>query len=136
VFLGVEAAFHLPQCRLPYDAVLSEVGFVLFLLCFVLRWWAIIHLGRFFTVNVAIHAGHHLVDTGPYRYLRHPSYTGALLMVFGFVCSFAHWASMLIIVGSCLSVILYRVRIEEAALLEGLGEPYRDYCRRTKRLIP
>ncbi len=136
VFLGVEAALHLPQFRIPAGAFLGVLGLSVFIAGFALRWWSIIHLGRFFTVNVAIHAGHHVVDTGPYRWVRHPSYSGSLLMVLGFVLTFYNWASLLIVFGGCLAAVLHRVRIEEAALLEGLGQPYAGYCRRVKRLVP
>ena len=48
-----------------------------------LRWWAIVHLGRFFSVDVAIVCDHRVVETGPYRVVRHPSYTGLLLQCAG-----------------------------------------------------
>ncbi|HEY4257482.1 MAG TPA: isoprenylcysteine carboxylmethyltransferase family protein [Candidatus Udaeobacter sp.] len=55
------------------------VGVVLFVTGLLLRWWAIITLGRFFTVDVTIEKDHELVERGPFRMLRHPSYTGVLL---------------------------------------------------------
>ena len=101
-----------------------------------LRWYAIVHLGRFFTVNVSIAADHRLIDTGPYRIVRHPSYTGALMAFLGLGLCMANWASLLsLLVPICL-VFLRRIHVEEAVLLEALGDQYRDYMRRTKRLIP
>jgi protein-S-isoprenylcysteine O-methyltransferase Ste14 len=77
-----------------------------------------------------------LIDSGPYRFIRHPSYTGSLVAVLGFALSFANWASLLtIFVPSC-AVTLWRIHIEEEALIGALGEGYRGYMQRTKRLIP
>lgn len=102
----------------------------------VLRWYSIIHLGRFFTVNVAIAADHQLVDTGPDRFVRHPSYTGALLAFIGFTMVMRNWASVLVISLPIALAFLYRINVEERALVQALGERYRAYIKRTKRLIP
>lgn len=101
-----------------------------------LRWWAIAHLGRFFTVNVAIAADQVVVDDGPYRWVRHPSYTGALLAFLFYALYAGHWIALLIVMAPITAAFLQRIRIEEAALSAGLGEPYRAYMRRTKRLVP
>ena len=101
-----------------------------------LRWYSIIHLGRFFTTNVAIAKDQHLIDSGPYRFVRHPSYTGNLLAVLGFSLSFANWASILIIFVPCCAIALWRIHIEEEALTTAFGEKYTAYMRRTNRLIP
>jgi protein-S-isoprenylcysteine O-methyltransferase len=136
VALGVVAAYRLPECRLPWPNLFREWGCGLFVLGLALRWCAIIHLGRFFTTNVAIANDHRLIDTGPYRFVRHPSYTGSIVAVLGFSLSFANWASLLLIFVPSFAITLWRIQIEEAALTEALGEPYRDYMKRTKRLIP
>ena len=121
-------------------AVLSPwfvpIGVVLFVAGMILRWYSIIHLGRFFTVNVAIAADHQLVETGPYRFVRHPSYTGALLAFIGFALVLRNWASVLMISLPIAFAFLYRINVEEGALVEALGERYRAYIKRTKRLIP
>jgi protein-S-isoprenylcysteine O-methyltransferase len=114
----------------------SILGVVLFVSGLLLRWSAIVYLGRFFTVNVAIASDHQLIDSGPYRFIRHPSYTGALMAFLGLGLCIGNWLSLAILVVPILLVFLYRVRIEEAALLQGLGERYRGYMNRTKRLIP
>ncbi len=136
VAFGIAAAYRLPQCALPWPDRERELGCVLFFPGMALRWYAIIHLGRFFTTNVAIANDHYLVDSGPYRFVRHPSYTGSMLAVLGFLLTMANWASLLIIFVPILAVTLWRIHIEEAALLAALGEPYRAYMQRTKRLIP
>jgi protein-S-isoprenylcysteine O-methyltransferase Ste14 len=90
----------------------------------------------FFTVNVAIAADHQLVDTGPYRFVRHPSYTGALLAFVGFAMVLRNWASVLVISLPIAFAFLYRISVEELALVQALGERYRAYIKRTKRLLP
>ena len=136
VALGIVASARFPACELPWPKLIPGLGASLLLLGFALRWYSIIHLGRFFTVDVAIASDHHLVDSGPYHFVRHPSYAGNLLVVAGFALSFQNWVSLLAVFGPCAAVILWRIRIEESALLEALGEPYRRYMLRTKRLIP
>ena len=110
--------------------------FVLFTLSIVLRWWSIAHLGRFFTVDVAIARDQHVVDDGPYRFVRHPSYTGALGAFLFYGLARAHWLAAATLVVPITIAFLRRISIEEAALRDGLGAPYREYCTRTKRLIP
>jgi protein-S-isoprenylcysteine O-methyltransferase Ste14 len=101
-----------------------------------IRWVAILTLGRFFTVDVAIHADHQVVNTGLYRLVRHPSYTGLILTFAGLGLSFFNWVSLLAMMSLVLVAILYRIDKEEHALLKGLGDGYADYAARTKRLIP
>jgi protein-S-isoprenylcysteine O-methyltransferase len=136
VALGVIAAYQLPACRMSWSASVANIALSLFVLGIALRWTSIVYLGRFFTVNVAVHADHRVIDSGPYRFIRHPSYTGSLLAVFGFALSFQNWASLLIVFTTSCAATLYRIHIEEAVLLEVLGEPYRSYSKKTKRLLP
>jgi protein-S-isoprenylcysteine O-methyltransferase len=114
----------------------APAGVVLFLLALALRWYAIVYLGRYFTVNVAIAADHKLIDTGPYRYVRHPSYTGALLAFVGLGLCMANGLSLACLLIPVFTVFLRRMAVEEAALTRGLGEVYVSYMRRTKRLLP
>jgi protein-S-isoprenylcysteine O-methyltransferase len=102
----------------------------------VLRWASVIVLGRFFTVNVAILPGHRVIDTGPYRFVRHPSYSGLLLAFLGLGFYFMNWLSVLVLFVHIMLALLYRIRVEEAALKAGIGAEYAAYCTRTKRLVP
>jgi protein-S-isoprenylcysteine O-methyltransferase len=120
---------------LPYRE-LYFAGLILFAVGIALRWWSIIHLGRFFTVDVSIAAQHKVIDSGPYRFVRHPSYTGALLAFVGFGLYLGNWISLLVLVVPIFAAFRWRIRVEEQALSETLGEDYRVYARRTKRLIP
>jgi protein-S-isoprenylcysteine O-methyltransferase len=138
--VSVGAAFTcanaLPQLRLGPAGIWRPVGVAVFAAGAVVRWYAILSLGRLFTVNVAIASDHRLVETGPYRWVRHPSYTGALLAFLGLGFCLDNWASLAALVVPVSVVFWWRMRIEEAALLDTFGERYRDYMRRTRRLIP
>jgi len=76
------------------------------------------------------------VRSGPYRVLRHPSYTGSLLGIFGLSLTFANVAAIVVFNLCILGAFLYRIRVEERTLLEGLGDEYAEYMRHTYRLIP
>lgn len=140
IVLTVNLAYFLPSLVPSLDFGPREVcvngGTALFAAGLALRWYAIVYLGRFFTVNVAISRDHRLIDTGPYRFIRHPSYTGALMAFFGLGLCLRNWASLAAMSIPPLVVFSRRIRIEEQALLQALGDPYRDYMHRTKRLVP
>lgn len=102
----------------------------------VLRWWAIRVLAQWFTVDVAIRPGHQLVRSEPYRRLRHPSYTGALLTFYGFAIALGNVMSLLVVVLPVTLAFLWRIRIEERVLAEAFGDEYTAYARNSKRLVP
>lgn len=135
-FSGVIAAYHFPECGLPARHLFYIVGICGFIIGLALRVYAILYLGRLFTINVAIAKDHRLIDSGPYRFVRHPSYTGALMLFFGLGLGIGNWLSLVVIVVPIFAAFWWRMNIEEAALTEALDEPYRSYMRRTKRLIP
>ncbi len=111
-------------------------GIVVMLLGVALRWWAIFTLGRYFTIDVAVRSTQSVVQAGPYRVVRHPAYSGTLLTLLGVGLALANWASLVVLLAGGLIGLLYRVRVEERALTDALGQPYVDYMRRTKRFIP
>ncbi len=134
--LGMFLAVQLPGWALPHGNQFYVAGFCLFVPGLALRWFSIICLGRFFTVNVAITSDHQLIDSGPYRFIRHPSYAGALLAFVGFGLCVGNLASLPAIVLPIFLAFRRRMGIEEEALTEALGERYRAYRQRTKRLVP
>jgi protein-S-isoprenylcysteine O-methyltransferase len=101
-----------------------------------LRIWAIRHLGRFFTVAVGIQEDHRVIDDGPYRLVRHPSYTGSLVALTGVGLLTFNWLGLLLIVSCTLLAYALRVAVEEKAMLAQFGARYAQYAARTKRLIP
>jgi protein-S-isoprenylcysteine O-methyltransferase Ste14 len=131
------AAFRAPQFAMRIDrSYLFTAGILLMLIGIAFRWYAIRVLGRHFTVLVAVQQGHRIVETGPYRLLRHPSYSGSILTVLGYGLVFTNWLSLLLAVSFPLLAYWYRMGVEEQVLLAALGEDYRAYMKRTKRIIP
>ena len=133
VWLGSLGAMRFPaNLRVP----LAWLGIALMLVGLPFRWWAIHVLARFFTVDVNIRPDHQLIRSGPYRWLRHPSYTGALLTFYGFALGLGNWLSLLAVVVPVTLAFLWRIRIEERVLATAFPEQYPAYAGATKRLIP
>ncbi len=101
-----------------------------------LRWWSFRTLGRYFTFTVMTSANQPVITTGPYRFLRHPSYAGLLLIIAGIGFSYGNWLSLACLISFPLIGFVYRIRVEEAALSATLGDAYTSYARGRKRLIP
>ena len=136
ILAGILIAEYCPAAALSRRYSLGAIGLVLFVAGLILRWWAIIVLGRFFTVDVQIAKDHQLVEAGPFKFVRHPSYTGALLAFLGFALSLNNWASVLVIMIPVTIAFVRRMTVEEDVLSAALGLEYRAYMERTKRLVP
>jgi protein-S-isoprenylcysteine O-methyltransferase Ste14 len=116
-------------------AALQAVGVAVMWLGLATRIWAVATLGRTFRTTVEVDPGQAVVSTGPYRWVRHPSYTGLLLIVAGFGLAGGTWIS--VVMGLVpLPAIVRRIHVEEAELNRVLGEAYRSYQAGTARLIP
>ncbi|MEP7135282.1 MAG: isoprenylcysteine carboxylmethyltransferase family protein [Chloroflexota bacterium] len=100
------------------------------------RQWALINLGRFFSRNVQIESGHQVITTGPYRWIRHPSYTGMILIYTGLVMALGTWLGALLTFAMATGSLLYRIRVEEQTLVTALGDEYRKYISQTWQLFP
>lgn len=120
--MGREGVFYLGTLLIPMGVVL--------------RYIAIDQLGKFFVPEVVIQPGQRVIDTGVYRYVRHPSYTGIMIALVGVGIAFTNWLSLFILVATGYSLLTYRMKVEETALLRAFGDEYRRYMARTKRLIP
>src|SRR2546429_4926984 len=108
VAAGIYVAKHWPAAALPYHRSFAFAGVVLFVAGLLLRWWAIITLGRFFTADVTIEEDHELVERGPFRVLRHPSYAGVLLAFAGFALSLRNWAALLVVTLPIFAAFIHR----------------------------
>lgn len=123
--------------RFPGNAsAYTAIAAVLILLGIGVRWWAILTLGRFFSVDIAVQDRHRVVQEGPYRLVRHPAYTGLLISFLGMGIAFMNWLSLILVVVPVSSFFIYRIKIEEDALSEELGVTYLEYRSKTKRLVP
>ena len=141
VAAGVAGAFAL-AARV-HEAAIAEgrwplfvVGLVLMSAGIALRQWAIAVLGRFFTIDVRVHAGQTVVERGPYRWVRHPAYTGMIITFVGIGLALGNWASLAVLAAVPAAGLVVRIRFEERVLLEGLGEPYRRFAAGRPRLFP
>ena len=136
VAIGMWIAFLFTAAAIPDRRIaVFVVGLALMIAGMALRWYSIRVLGASFTCEVSTRPGQEVVESGPYRWVRHPSYTGGLLTLLGVLVCCVNWASLAALVVA-VAGYAYRIRIEERALAADLGTPYRDYMRRTKRLIP
>ena len=133
--LGFRVA-HLHAAVLGGGWVPVAIGITVLAAGVALRTWAILTLGRLFKFVVVIQEGHRVVAAGPYRLLRHPSYTGGLVAFLGAGIALDSWLSMVSMVMLPLAAILVRIRVEEAELATALGQEYRSYASRTRRLVP
>ena len=120
------------QGRVP----LFVLAMVLFWSGVAIRWWAFHTLGRYFTFTVMTSADQPVITGGPYRFVRHPSYTGVILVVTGLGLAYGNWISMISIAGFTTAALVYRIKVEEAALLAELGDAYRTFAEGRKRLVP
>jgi protein-S-isoprenylcysteine O-methyltransferase Ste14 len=136
VAIGIGLAYAFPEAAIRdgRTAVLIA-GLVLMIVGMALRWYAIWVLGTSFTCDVATRPGQEVVQSGPYRWVRHPSYTGSLMTVLGVLLCCDNLVSLAALAVATAGYA-YRIRVEERALATDLGSAYRDYMKRTKRLIP
>jgi protein-S-isoprenylcysteine O-methyltransferase Ste14 len=138
---GVGGAVLLTR-RLPGAALagaewpLFVAGLVLMCAGVAIRQWAVATLGRFFTIDVRVQPSQTVVDRGPYRWVRHPAYTGLILTFLGFGLALGNWAALAVAFLVPTAGLVYRIHFEERALLEGLGEPYRCFAASRPRLFP
>lgn len=119
-----------------HRTVLFLIGVTLMLLGVALRWYAIWTLGSYFTRDVAVSADQKVVQIGPYHSIRHPAYSGTFLTMLGVGLAMTNWASLVALLLCVFSGHLYRVSVEEKALVQTIGQPYIEYMQHTKRFIP
>ncbi len=140
VYLGIAAALAI--ARVPGLRVYADnwwtlgLGLAIVLAGAVLRDWAIVSLGRYFRREVTIEPGQRIVRRGPYRVLRHPSYTGIFLILGGFGLAFGSWVSAAVALLIVFAGMLPRIRVEERALAQAFGADYADYAKSTARVLP
>ena len=125
-----------PGAVIPGGAVPFLIGAVVGWLGLLLRWWCFITLGRYFTTVLKTSPDQAIVDRGPYRVLRHPSYTGLLLALVGGGLMLGNWAGALASFALVIAAVLYRIRIEEHALITTVGDAYRLFSKTRARLVP
>lgn len=134
MFAGGLAEFLWRQRSL--EPVTFALGWTCALGAFALRRRAIAALGRFWSLHVEIREQHQFVRTGPYRWLRHPAYLSMILELLGgglILNAFCALAAAGLIFAPTLA---WRLKLEEAAMVEKFGAAYREYQRTTPALLP
>ena len=107
---------------------ITLAGIVVVALGAVLRWWAIFTLGRYFTFNVAVRATQPVVQSGPYRFMRHPSYTAILIMLLGVGLALTNWASLVVLLAGGVIGLLIASMWKSASWLRRWASPTRTIC--------
>lgn len=120
----------------PYSPVVMVISLLVIWSGIALRVWSFRTLGHYFTFVVMTSADQPVITNGPYRFLRHPSYLGIMLILTGISLTYGNWLSVAAIVLFSLIGFLNRIRVEEAALAATLGARYTTYASGRKRLIP
>jgi protein-S-isoprenylcysteine O-methyltransferase Ste14 len=121
---------------LPRNIWLQITGAALILAAVALRAWTRAHIRGLYSGHMEVHADHRLVQSGPYRFIRHPGYTGFLLMTLGVAIGYSSWIGLAAIPLLLLPGLAYRMEVEERLLAEKFSEEYQVYARRSKKLIP
>jgi protein-S-isoprenylcysteine O-methyltransferase Ste14 len=127
-----------PELRFGRSEILfiTLAGGLLLCLGAALRYWSIIILGRYFRTTVEIEEGQKVVKYGPYKYIRHPSYSGIILFCLGYGLVSQNWLSFALCAVLPAAALIYRISVEEKELVKVLGTEYADYMLKTKKLIP
>jgi protein-S-isoprenylcysteine O-methyltransferase Ste14 len=140
--LGMAACFYLPPLEyllfpalIPRTSLLEAGGLTLVILGTVLFIWARRTLGKNYSGHVSVKTEQTLVQTGPYRWIRHPAYSGYLLMALGITIGYSSLAGLVVFFFVLLPGMFYRIQIEEK-LLEAFGDEYKSYQQRTGRFFP
>jgi protein-S-isoprenylcysteine O-methyltransferase Ste14 len=134
--LSIAAVRGIPSADFGSRVVTAWIGLGLLWCGIALRFWSFHTLGRYFTFTVQTSGDQPVITDGPYRFVRHPGYAAILLAVSGVGLLIGNWVSLLCLIVAFGSSLVYRIRVEERALLADLGENYRTYAATHKRLVP
>ena len=119
-----------------HPVLVFGLGVTLIVIGVTFRWYSIRVLGKYFSVQLGVQPGQTVMKDGPYRWIRHPSYTGSLVTMLGFGLTFTNWLCLVSVPLIVLIGYSYRANVEERMLIDALGGSYREYMKNTKRFIP
>ncbi len=140
ISIGSLAAFYFAKvyigCPLGAGRTVSICGLAIAWAGLGLHLWSIQTLGRFFRTIVILQPQHQLVTSGPYRFLRHPSYSSAIVTLIGLGLILNNWVSLILVVLIPLPGFLWRIRVEEQALFQRFGNEFLEYRRKSWELLP
>lgn len=135
-FVGIIEAiyFRYPE-SFRWDAV-TTIALVLMVAGLGLRTWAVVTLGRFFTWFITVYDDHQVIRSGPFRFIRHPAYCGALILFVATLLFLHAWVGALLSLVFQLFAYVRRIRYEEAMMVDRMGESYKTYIREVNALVP
>ncbi len=143
ITIGMIAAFYLSPLeyiylppQLPRSIWMAFGGMGIVALGIALFIWSRRALGKNYSGHVSVKIGQTLVQSGPYRLIRHPAYAGYLMMAFGLSLGYSSLAGLISVIALLLPGVIYRIKVEETLLNDHFNESYRQYMQRTKRLFP
>ena len=125
-----------PAAAIRLPVIAAWIGLGLLWCGIALRFWSFRTLGRYFTFIVQTSGDQPVITGGPYQVIRHPSYAGILLAVMGLGLFIGNWLSLASLTIAVACGLVFRIRVEERALLQNLGDDYRSYAATHKRLVP
>jgi protein-S-isoprenylcysteine O-methyltransferase Ste14 len=121
---------------LPHSLLMELVGLLVILVGFSIRVWTRQTIGGMYSGYLRVKVGHVLITDGPYRFMRHPGYTGFVILALGLCIGYASLIGLVAIPVLLLPGLAYRMKVEEELLIGQFGEQYRAYALRTRKLIP
>ncbi len=119
-----------------HPVLIFGLGIALMIIGVAFRWYSIRVLGKYFSVQLAVQPGQTVMKEGPYRWIRHPSYSGSLITMLGLGMAFTNWLCLVSVPLIVFIGFNYRANIEEKMLISALGDSYREYMKHTRRFIP
>lgn len=136
ILIGSLARGSVPALDMPASGAFAAAGLLMIWVGLAVRVWAVATLGGSFSTFIEVGVDQAVVTRGPYRWVRHPSYSGLMLIALGFGLGFGNWLSL----ASCAVIpllgLLPRIAVEESEMTRVLGDEYRRYQTTTRRLIP
>lgn len=126
----------LPSARLYDSSVLFWLGIAFVWLGMLLRHWAVMTLGRYHVMTIYAEPKQPVIERGPYKYIRHPSYLGALTAIIGIALAINSIFGSILLVTAATIALIQRINLEDRYLIKHLGTTYEEYAKRTFRLVP
>lgn len=138
IVLGIFAIPNLlPTLIIPGNSnILFAIGIFFISAGILLRFWSVRKLGKLFRSKIVIQENHKLITTGPYKYLRNPSYTGVVLTLIGFGIGIGNWLSLIFLFIISLISFVRRISFENQALSKKFGNEYEEYQKKTWSIVP
>jgi protein-S-isoprenylcysteine O-methyltransferase Ste14 len=136
VVMLLAAPSLVPAAEIGHTGTLFAVGMAMLVTGAALRIWSFETLGKYFTFTVKVSSDQPVVTAGPYRVLRHPGYAGGLLATIAIGVLYGNWVSLATLAVLFAAIVVWRIVVEERALLAALDDKYSGYAAHHRRLVP